>query len=167
MDVGDVDADGKERGLVVLDTSSPPDNPHPLHFDPSSSDHLIFPVFLLYPQYGQSDLITHFHETASFADQLGAMFPDSSSPGVGEPTWAPWDEKREYYTTNLVVYVETRDRRLLKVGKELSLAAAIKRGVKETDGVVLRDGLMSFVVLPKSEEKAWVEKFKQSRDQGR
>lgn len=33
------------------------------------------------------------------------------------------------------------------------------------DGVVLKDGLLSFVVLPKGEEeKKWIDEFKQKRD---
>ncbi|WVF67084.1 hypothetical protein IAT40_001829 [Kwoniella sp. CBS 6097] len=173
------------RGLVVKDTSSPPDNPHPLHFDPDSIPAadadaeagympptpeipLIFPVFLLYPTYGQSDFITHFHEDTSFEDHLNVMFPSSSNPQV---PYADWDSKREYSVSNLVVYVETAEKRLLKVGKELTLREVLRKAKRDAkadvkkDGVVLRDGLMSFVVLVKgAQEKAWIEDFKAKRD---
>lgn len=170
----------------MVDTSSPPDNPHPLHFDPEvlpiepplyqpegstytpPPEHapIVFPVFLLYPEYNQSDLITHFDETTSFTDQMNVMFPSSPSSGG----WAGWDERREYWNGNLVVYVETKQRRLLKVGKELTLREVLAKGVKVDgdvkDGVVLRDGLMSFVVLVKgAKEKAWIEAFKRKRDE--
>jgi hypothetical protein len=176
--------------LIILDTPKPPDNPHPPSFDPASlspepplfppsesssyivpaeTTSIIFPVFLLYPTHAQSDLITHFHEDSTFSDQLDAMFPASS--GTASPLWAQWDEKREYWVNNLVIYVETRGRRLLKVGKELTLKEAIAKAVKSTegeekDGVILRDGLMSFVVLLKGEaEKKWIDDFKRKRSE--
>ncbi|OXG10027.1 TPR repeat protein [Cryptococcus neoformans Tu401-1] len=175
----------EDRGLIVVDTPSPPDNPHPLHFDeqsiptineeagwtpPPRHTPIVFPVFLLYPTYGQSDFITHFHEDASLEDQLSAMFP--VSPSAPQIPWAEWDEKREYYVPNLVVYVETKERRLLKVGKELTLREVLgkarrdAKGEVKKDGVVLRDGLLSFVVLVKgAQEKAWIEEFKRKRDE--
>lgn len=73
---------------------------------------------------------------------------------------------------NLVVYVETKERRLLKVGKELTLREVLgkarrdAKGEVKKDGVVLRDGLLSFVVLVKgAQEKAWIEEFKRKRDE--
>lgn len=101
------------------------------------------------------------------------MFPSSSSGG--NPGWAEWDTKHEYYTSNLVVYVETRAKRLLKVGKELTLREVLRKAarareekdgvVAPKDGVVLKDGLLSFVVLVKgSAEKAWIEDYKRQRD---
>lgn len=179
----------------MIDTLTPPDNPHPLSFDlsslppstpvftqplpgpslderwipPPAHTPLIFPVFLLYPSHSQSDLIIHFHESTSFDDQLASIFP--ASPTSSEPPWAGWDEKREYFISNLAVYVETAQRRLLKVGKELTLREVIAKAAieakdgQEKDGVVLRDGLMSFVVLVKEkEEKEWISEFKRKRD---
>ncbi|GMK58254.1 hypothetical protein CspeluHIS016_0502860 [Cutaneotrichosporon spelunceum] len=178
-----------QRGLVVLNTPEPPDNPHPLDFDPdalspvplsppevaaaweppTAATPLIFPVFLLYPQHNQSDLITHFHEETSFDDQLGPIFP--AGPSSTAPGWSPWDQKHEYWTGNLVVYVETAARRLLKVGKEITLREVLAKahrpaeGGKPRDGVVLRDGLLSFVVLVRGkEEREWIENFKRVRD---
>ena len=70
-----------------------------------------------------------------------------------------------------MVYVETRHRRLLKVGKDLTLREVLAKGFRAPgdgqgkDGVVLKDGLLSFVVLPKGhEEKTWIEEFKRKRD---
>jgi hypothetical protein len=96
------------------------------------------------------------------------MFPPSASSS--NPPWADWDTAREYWTGNLAVYVETAARRLLKVGKEITLREVIAKAVKvgedgKKDGVVLRDGLLSFVVLVKGQqEKAWIEQYKQTRD---
>ncbi|WRT65561.1 uncharacterized protein IL334_002506 [Kwoniella shivajii] len=181
-----------QRGLIEVKTNSPPDNPNPIHFDPeyreqeekvngwqlpSPEDPLIYPVFLLYPNYGQSDFITHFNENTSFQDQFNVMFPSSpassssSSTSSGQVPWIEWDSQKEYWIGNLVVYVETSQKRLLKVGKELTLREVIAKAKREEqgdikkDGVVLRDGLMSFIVLPKGEkEKKWIEQFKMSRD---
>lgn len=96
------------------------------------------------------------------------MFPSSPAASSG---WTEWDSKREYYSANLVVYVETRHRRLLKVGKDLPLVEVLAKGVKMDaagrvgDGMVLRDGLLSFVVLVKGDqEKAWIADFKAKRD---
>ncbi|ORX36324.1 hypothetical protein BD324DRAFT_580799 [Kockovaella imperatae] len=188
----------KSRGLILVKTSSPPDNPHPVHFDPealppapplhvsgssaSSGSHeiwlpppidttLIYPVFLLYPSHSQSDFITHFSEETSLSDHLNVMFP-SVSPTSNSPASPEWDTKREYVTENLVVYVETAQKRLLKAGKDLTLREVIKKAVKESadgsgkpDGMVMRDGLLSFVVLVKGDqEKQWIDQFKAARD---
>lgn len=181
------------HGLFVVNTNAPPDNPNPLHFDPASVPSevalyppevakdwtppplhtpIIFPVFLLYPQHNTSDLITHFHEDTSFEDQLAVIFP--ASPNSSSPPWSDWDQKHEYYTSNLVVYVETAQRRLLKVGKEITLREVITKARRDPadgvarDGIVLRDGLMSFVVLVKGkEEREWIDNFKKVRDGGK
>ncbi|WWC87740.1 uncharacterized protein L201_002632 [Kwoniella dendrophila CBS 6074] len=169
-----------QRGLIQLKTNSPPDNPNQLHFDPTEYDDttlneetpLIFPVFLLYPQYNQSDFITHFQENTSFQDQLLQMFPSNNKNSIEIP-WAEWDQNKQYHTDNLVIYVETEQKRLLKVGKELTLREIIKKAKRDEkpednikkDGIVLRDGLLSFIVLPRGDiEKQWIETYKWSRD---
>jgi hypothetical protein len=190
----------QSRGLIVVNTPSPPDNPHPLSFDPEALPNdpplyttpapdstdttsswtppplhtpIIFPCFLLYPTHAQSDLITHFQEETSLDQQLAVMFPpdSSGSSSTSGASWAPWDTKHEYYCSNLVVYVETRAKRLLKVGKELTLREVLRKAVREPkdglprDGVTLKDGLLTFVVLPKgAAEKAWIDDFKRQRD---
>ncbi|WWC68763.1 uncharacterized protein I206_102697 [Kwoniella pini CBS 10737] len=178
------------RGLINLKTNNPPDNPTPIHFDldeiPIKKEEeedeeeyksklenmtsLVFPVFLLYPQYSQSDFISNFQENTSFLDQLNIMFPKSSQSTSKIP-FTEWDLKKEYFIDNLVIYVETFEKRLLKVGKELTLREIIYKAKREAtndikkDGIVLRDGLLSFIVLPKGPvEKKWIEDFKKSRD---
>lgn len=71
----------------------------------------------------------------------------------------------------MVVYVETKAKRLLKVGKELTLREVVRKACREPkdgvprDGMILKDGLLSFVVLPKgSAEKGWIDDFKRQRD---
>ena len=73
-------------------------------------------------------------------------------------------------TGNLNVYAMTRGKRLLKVGKNHTLrtvfeASRAKEG-QPRDGLELRDGCLSFVVLPKGEvEKRWIEDYKKAREQ--
>jgi hypothetical protein len=169
-------------------TPQPPDNPTPAHFDPealpSSSRStlpfsntswtppdwvrtpLIFPLFFLYPAHTQSDFISHFHEDSTIGDHLDAMFSATAPP-------PPWDERREYVASNLVVYASTHGKRLLRVGRALSLRQLLDQGAKDADpktgaprdGIVLQDGILSLIVLPKGDkEKEWVERFKKDRD---
>lgn len=101
-------------------------------------------------------------EDTPFTLHLENMFP----PKAPSPEW---DRVGEYVVGNLVVYAITSRKRLLKVGKKMSLrdvctAAKAKDG--PIDGLEVKDGCLTFVVLPKgSVEQKWVEDFKQSRDQ--
>jgi len=50
----------------------------------------------------------------------------------------------------------------------LSKAKKEAKDGEEKDGIVLRDGLMSFVVLVKGkEERDWIENFKKKREEAR
>lgn len=87
------------------------------------------------------------------------------------PTVAPpyWDGKAEYSVDRIIIYAVTHRRRLLKVGKKMTLrdvlkAAAGKEGDLK-DWLELKDGCLSFVVLVKGDvEKHWIEDFKKARD---
>lgn len=63
----------------------------------------------------------------------------------------------------------TMRKRLLKVGKKMTLsdvcgAAKGKEG-EPRDGLEIKDGCLSFVVLPKGEvEQKWVDDYKKTRD---
>ncbi|KAH7888037.1 40S ribosomal protein S7 [Phlebopus sp. FC_14] len=140
------------------------DNPYSPHFDPEdpSRSTLIFPVFFLYPQYATSDVISQFEENTTFTAHISQMFP----PKVPAPDW---DKGQEYTANNVVVYGISRRKRLLKVGKKLTLrdvceAAKQKEG-EPLDGLEMKDGYLTFVVLPKGdEERKWVDEFKRGRD---
>lgn len=62
----------------------------------------------------------------------------------------------------------TQRKRLLKVGKKMSLkdvcmAAKAKEGDPK-DGLELKDGCLTFVILPKGDvEKKWVDEYKNAR----
>lgn len=130
--------------------------------DPSGST-LVLPVFFLYPQYATSDIISDFVETTTFVAYIETMFP----PYTPSPEW---DKKGEYVAGNLVVYAPTYRKRLLKIGKKMTLrdacnAAKAKEG-QPLDGLPFTDNCLSFVVLPKGEQEArWVEEYKRSREE--
>ncbi|KDN53514.1 hypothetical protein K437DRAFT_562 [Tilletiaria anomala UBC 951] len=188
------------RGLWIETSSRPPDNPARPHFDPDSLSsssspsiplsgplasswkapdairtQLIFPVFLLYPQYAQSDLIPEYPEDTPIGLYLDEMFPGPAGSSTQPTARQPWDERGEYVSAKLQVYATTRQKRLLKIGRKLSLREIIDQGAKDPekgadrDGVMLKDGLVSLIVLPKGSdaEKTWIAKFKQERGGGR
>ncbi|KZV73588.1 hypothetical protein PENSPDRAFT_282114 [Peniophora sp. CONT] len=131
-----------------------------VRWDEEDPDSLILPVFFLYPQHAITDAIPNFAEHTPFSAHLSAMFPPNAPPPA-------WDTKGEYIADKLVVYAVTRRKRVLKVGKRMSLAdvcrsAGGKEG--EKDGLEMRDGGLAFAVLPKGEEEQrWVEQVKRER----
>ncbi|KAG1845443.1 40S ribosomal protein S7 [Suillus subluteus] len=147
----------KERHLfAVYSPKGSSENPYEPHFDPEDPEGttLIIPVFFLYPQYATSDVIAHFVEDTTFSTHIVQMFP----PQAPAPNW---DKAGQYVANTLVVYAITRRKRLLKVGKKMSLrdvcnAAKAKEGEPD-DGLELKDGCLTFVVVPKGEvEQNWV-----------
>jgi small subunit ribosomal protein S7e len=90
------------------------------------------------------------------------MFP----PQVPPPSW---DTKGQYVDGQLVIYAMTHRKRLLKVGKKMTLrevctASKGKEG-EPRDGLEVKDGCLTFAVLPKGDvERKWVEEYKSARD---
>ncbi|KAK0231124.1 40S ribosomal protein S7 [Armillaria fumosa] len=146
----------KERNILVVPKPDGSQNPYAPHFDPEdpTGRALIIPVFFLYPQYATSDVVPEFVEDTPFAEHLKAMFPPQAAP-------PEWDTKGEYVDGQIVIYAMTRRKRLLKVGKKMSLkdvctAAKAKEG-EPIDGLELKDGCLTFVLLPKGDvEKRWM-----------
>jgi len=90
------------------------------------------------------------------------MFP----PEAATPEW---DQRGEYLRDQLVVYAMTHQKRLFKVGKSLTLRDVFKASKGKDggpkDGLEIKNGCLTFVVLPKGEiEQKWVADFKESRD---
>lgn len=90
------------------------------------------------------------------------MFPPAESPPY-------WDTKAEYSVDRIVIYAVTHRGRLLKVGKKMTLRDVLKAAVgkegEPKDGLELKDGCLSFVVLVKGDvEKKWIEDFKKARN---
>uniref|UniRef100_F7DTS6 Tetratricopeptide repeat domain 4 n=1 Tax=Ornithorhynchus anatinus TaxID=9258 RepID=F7DTS6_ORNAN len=64
-------------------------------------DRLTWPVLFLYPEHGQTDFISAFHEDSRFIDHLAVMF-------AGEPP--PWDLEQKYQPSHLELYFEDDQR---------------------------------------------------------
>ncbi|KAG2013383.1 40S ribosomal protein S7 [Coprinopsis cinerea AmutBmut pab1-1] len=155
----------RERNLIDVPKPDGSSNPYEPRWDPEdpTNSTLVFPVFFLYPQYATSDVIPDFVEDTTFGAHLERMFPPAG-------TAPEWDKKGEYTVPSLVVYAMTRRKRLFKVGKKMTLkdvfkAAKPKEG-EPKDGLEVKDGCLTFVVVPKGDaEKKWVDELKRSRDQ--
>ncbi|KAJ7759008.1 hypothetical protein DFH07DRAFT_772340 [Mycena maculata] len=154
----------RERNLIAIPKKDGSQNPFAPHFDPEdpTDSTLIIPVFFLYPQYATSDVIPEFVEDTPFAAHLAAMFPPRALP-------PNWDVKGEYVDGQLVIYAMTHRKRLLKVGKKMTLrdvCSAAKGKVGEPwDGLEVKDGCLTFAVLLKGDvEKNWVEEYKSTKD---
>ncbi|KAI0091899.1 hypothetical protein BDY19DRAFT_927338 [Irpex rosettiformis] len=152
------------RSLVVMHSpKGTPENPYVPHFDPEdlSNQTIVFPAFFLYPQYATSDIISKFVEDTPFSAHIANMFP----PQAPAPDW---DKNGEYVDGRLVIYAMTHRRRLLKVGKKMTLRDVFKAAQPKEgdpgDGLELKDGCLTFVVLPKGEvEREWIDDFKNNR----
>lgn len=188
------------RGLWIENSAKPPENPNPAQFDPeviAGTDSsptipltltneqgeiianmkwhapdairmpIIFPVVLLYPQYHQSDMISQFHEDSTFSEHLDMMFP--------YPPSLPWDTNGHYVSSNLSILATTHSKRILRIGKGLTLREAMDHCARDADpskqedrdGMVLQDGILSLIVLPKGSEaeRDWIDEFKKHRIQ--
>ena len=90
-------------------------------FDPEdpTGGTLILPVLFPYPQYATSDVISDFLEDTSFVAVLAVIFP----PGAPRPQW---DVEGRYVDASLIVYATTKRKRLLKVGRQMTLRDAFR-----------------------------------------
>ncbi|KAH7914383.1 40S ribosomal protein S7 [Hygrophoropsis aurantiaca] len=146
----------KERNLMLVKTpEGTQDSPYTPHFSPEdpTQSTLTMPVMFLYPQHAISDTITHFFENTTFSEHISLMFP----PEAPAPDW---DKSGEYTASQLVVYAMTRRRRLLKVGKKMTLRdvciASKGKSGEPADGLEVKGGFLSFAVLPKGDvEQKW------------
>lgn len=150
----------QERNLVVVpNPKGTPEVDYKPRFD--EEDHnqgtLIFPVHFLYPQHATSDTVPDFHEDSSFGDCLTTMFP----PNAEAPDW---DNAGEYVNGRLSIYAATSKKRLLKIGKKMSLRDVIREASKDDDGLELQGGCLAFLVVPRGEvETNWIAEFKRRR----
>ncbi|EMD40671.1 hypothetical protein CERSUDRAFT_130797 [Gelatoporia subvermispora B] len=154
----------EEHSIIVIPRSDTSEQPYEPHFDPEdpTGKTLIVPVLFLYPQYATSDVIPNFVEDTPFSAHLAIMFPPEAAP-------PDWDKKQEYVNGRLTVYAVTHRKRLLKVGKNMTLRdvcnAAREKPGQPKDGLEFKDGSLTFAVLPKGDvEMKWIEDFKKLRD---
>jgi hypothetical protein len=114
---------------------------------------LIFPVFFLRPlaRPPTRDLILTFREDVTFGGQLDAF---NAQNNVQQQGRAPLAEN---------VYAATKQGRLLKVGRKLTLKQIIAACVKPGDGLELTGGwCLEFYVVPAggAPEQEWIQEMK-------
>ncbi|CAE7130906.1 unnamed protein product [Rhizoctonia solani] len=159
----------KHHGITVLKDNTDPeqlpflDPPTPPY--PATAE-LICRVVLVYPQYGQTDLIVRFSTDDTLGAHLDTILPDPENES--DVPFAPWDEKREYTSTKVNVYVKTRKGRVLRLGRNKTLAEICKtaKGKEgEEDGLVVGQGVIAFVVVPKESlaEDKYLKSVKEER----
>ncbi|KAI0288271.1 hypothetical protein BC826DRAFT_1039620 [Russula brevipes] len=155
----------EERNLIEVPNPEDIVNPYEAEFNPEDQKGgtLIMPVFFLYPEHTTWDVIPEFVEDTTFGAHLAFMFPP------GESSRKSWDTERKYVDDgSLVVYAITRQKRLLKVGREMTLRDVCRAagGGGEHDGLVVRDGGLAFIVVPKGEvERKWIEEYRSALEQ--
>lgn len=74
-------------------------------------DEITWPILLLYPQYNQLDIISEASYTTMLAEYLVWLFPEHEDQQQQQaiadaPQPIAWDVKKEYYASNLVVYLQ-------------------------------------------------------------
>ena len=74
-----------------------------LDTDDNGEVSLVWPCYLLYPQYLQSDFIESWDERSMVAETLAMVFPEEWS---AESPPAVWDEKREYRCSEMEAYLQ-------------------------------------------------------------
>jgi hypothetical protein len=109
--------------------------PHPagarVHLSPDGV--LVWPVMLLYPEYGQSDYIEAFKETDRFIDHLEVMFQ----------TPPAWDVDRKYGIGTMQLYYEDVSTCCMcKVDTEETLSSVLQRS-----SYTVVSGTPAFLVL--------------------
>jgi hypothetical protein len=91
----------------------PPQLSSPLPFyaeveDPDAGGKLVvkdqWPMVVLYPQHRQLDVIQGVDPSTMLVMLLAEMFPEPED-GAGHSQAVHWDTEREYFVSNLVVYV--------------------------------------------------------------
>lgn len=114
---------------------------------------LIFPVFFLRPLATPPtrDLILTFRQDVTFGGQLDAFNAQNNV------------QAQQRNAQNETVYAATKQGRLLKVGRRLTLKQIIAACVKEKDGLELVNGwCLEFYIVPSGgpAEKEWIQEMK-------
>ncbi len=108
-----------EKDAKFMDLLETPENPLQRGVQlAAEKDRLLWPVTLIYPEFGQTEFIEAFDEHSVFADHLGLM--------LGE--CPPWDTSRKYTAESVeVLYEDQRRHRLLPVDKNLTLLEVLQK----------------------------------------
>ncbi|KAJ2481714.1 HSP70/90 co-chaperone, partial [Coemansia sp. RSA 2052] len=124
-----------------------------------STGHLLWPVFFLYPESKESDFVEKYDEALTLRDMLQEVLADP-------PLWD--DQQRPKYTIDAVdTYFLSRpvggfdeDERLVKVSMDACLGVILSN-----EKYVIRDGIPSFVVLPRNDPftSQFIERYRKLR----
>lgn len=97
---------------------------------------LCWPVVFVYPEFGETDLISSFNENDRISNHLYAMFEDESPP---------WDVERKYRLANLEVYFED------STGEKLCLVKSNSclKDILSDSRLVVKQRTPSFIILSK------------------
>ncbi|XP_062994628.1 tetratricopeptide repeat protein 4 isoform X2 [Elgaria multicarinata webbii] len=96
---------------------------------------LTWPVLFLYPEHGQTDFISAFHEGSRFIDHLTVMFEELP----------PWDVERKYLPSELELYFEDEERaEIYQIDTETTLLKALQH-----QRYFVKAGTPTFLVLVK------------------
>ncbi|KAF4548920.1 Hsp70/Hsp90 co-chaperone-like protein [Elsinoe fawcettii] len=137
----------KTRNIATRTTKNAPDMEDATISleDPMDAQSILrMPVMLLYPIHAQSDFIKQFGEHENLGMHLEYILP------------LPWDTRAEYTLETVDCYVETATGGLVKAGKNMALLKILSSGKVE-----VVDGLLQVNVVPRSQSKAWIEKWKE------
>uniref|UniRef100_A0A8C5SJZ2 Tetratricopeptide repeat domain 4 n=1 Tax=Laticauda laticaudata TaxID=8630 RepID=A0A8C5SJZ2_LATLA len=96
---------------------------------------LTWAVLFLYPEHGQTDFISAFHEESRFSDHLVVMFEESPA----------WDTERKYVPKELELYFEDEERGdLYQINPETTLLEVLQH-----KRYFVKAGTPAFLVLVK------------------
>jgi len=132
-------------------TTSSIDSHHRVYLD-LQTNQLHWPVFIVYPEYKQTDFIADFNEDDRIIDHLATIFE-------GSP---PWDDEKKYTNVGkLGVYFEARTKdgklALAKVNSELTLKKILSH-----QSYTVFDRTPGLIVMVKGSpfEKQFIDRYK-------
>ncbi|KAJ2078981.1 HSP70/90 co-chaperone [Coemansia sp. S100] len=160
--VFDTSSDKKKRtedeDLAVVSYPWENDSARQVELD-QHTGHLLWPVFFLYPESKESDFVEKFDESLTLRDMLQEV--------LAEPPH--WDDRQrpKYTLDNVDTYFLSRpvggfdeDERLVKVSMDARLGIILNN-----EKYVIRDGIPSFVVLPRNDPFAtqFIDRYRKLR----
>ncbi|XP_053549405.1 tetratricopeptide repeat protein 4 [Bombina bombina] len=135
LSLNEEDAEDASDSHELLYDGTSTDNATGAHVFLDESGRLSWPVLFFYPEHGQTDFISAFHEDSRFIDHLHEMFADSP----------PWDTDRKYCAENLEIYFENEQTQALyQVNKASSLLQVLQH-----KRLLVKGGTPSFLIFVK------------------
>ncbi|KAF1816393.1 hypothetical protein P152DRAFT_121674 [Eremomyces bilateralis CBS 781.70] len=114
--------------------------------DPKSE--LSLPLLVLYPLAAQSDFLKQVSEATKIGEVIGTVLEERPF----------WDTNAEYAPEATECYAESAKGSMLKLGRKVKLESVLAGGK-----VVLKDGMLTLHVVPKSGVDSWLEEIRKRR----